>query len=327
MRGRQNGGMIRRLLPSLAAGLATIAAVAASGARAADSPTVLAADPAAQQVAALDGAAVWVSGKYPTQVLMQQTPVGPARVPGAPAGVYRGIDLGHDKDSKLILTYLRCDRHGACVTLKDDLHGHRASFRGLALPGCSVSSAPAVWRTRVAYGLFCRKGKFEDPKRSGLYVKSSTGSPKRLPLPKDAEKFHITGIDRVDLRGTRVAAVAADIYSYAFSESVSGTGIRSFLAAASEGDSDEHVVGLALGTGGVAWTLVDAEHAGDPNLAVISRLDGACQEYEQLANDPRPLQEEGYRATGLAVDGQTIALVLPGTGIVTHSFTAQRPCA
>ena len=72
---------------------------------------------------------------------------------------------------------------------------------------------------------------------------------------------------------------------------------------------------------------MDAEHVGDPNQAVIFRQAGPCLEYETIANPAGPDQESGFRATSLAVDGATLYLVVPGTGIVTHAFTPQRPCS
>jgi hypothetical protein len=300
--------------------LGAAAALAAPAAAAAG--TTVAPDPAARSVTALDGAVVWVSGAYGAEKLMYTTPGGPARVPRAPAAKsYSSIDLGLDAKGRLVLTYLRCKSAGRCTALRDDLHGHRASIRGLTPAHCALSTAPAMWRTRVAYGLGCTSGS------SGLYVKTGSGAPRRLPRPHDAVKFGSREIGWVDLRGTRVGAVAADIYEYAFSQTVTGTGRRDFLAAASEGDSDEHVVGLSVGPGGALWALVDAEHVGDPNQAVIYRLKtGGCLEYESLANPPGPDQETGYRATGLAVDGSSLFLTAPPTGIVSHTFASKQPC-
>jgi hypothetical protein len=197
---------------------------------------------------------------------------------------------------------------------------------GLALARCTLSTPPALWRTRAAYGLQCRRGRTFDARRSGLYVKTGNGAPRRLPLPADAVRFGADFIKAVDLRWTRVAAVAADIYEYAFSQTVTGRERRSFLAAASEGESDAHARGVSLGAGGTLWTLVDAEHVGDPNRAIIFRQAGACLQYETLVNPVGPDQESGFRATGMAVDGETLYLVVPGTGIVTHAFAPQRPC-
>jgi hypothetical protein len=56
----------------------TIAALAPAGASAAD--TTVAADPLAQDVTALGGTVVWVSGKSGHQVLMARTAAGDARL-------------------------------------------------------------------------------------------------------------------------------------------------------------------------------------------------------------------------------------------------------
>ena len=306
--------------------LAALAVLAAPAIAQAD--TTVAADPAAQDVDALDGSVVWVSGRFGSQRLMQKTDAGVKPVAGAPvAAAYRSIDLGRDGRGGLVLTYLRCRTASSCVARQDDLRGGRRSLRGLTLPGCSLSTAPALWRTRAAYGLACRHGRTFDPRRTGLYVKIAGGAPRRLPLPAAAVRAGADELTAVELRGTRVGAVAADIYEYAFSQTVTGGDRRSFLAAASEGDSDAHARGVSLGTGGALWTLVDAEHVGDPNQAVIFRQAGSCLEYETLENAAGPDQETGFRATALAVDGDQLYLVVPGTGIVTRAFAPVRPCS
>jgi hypothetical protein len=311
--------------------IALTAAAVPLGAGGASADTTVVADPTASQPTTLGGTLVWVSSSAGGQVLMQRTPAGIARVPGAPrAAFYRSVDLGRDADGDLVLTYRRCRTAASCSTLRDDLHGHRTPVRGLEPSGCALSTAPALWGTRAAYGLACfkRSGgqRVADDARSGLYVRAAGRAPRRLPLPKDAVRFGISDIERVDLRGTRVAAVAADIYSYVFSQTVGGNQRHSFLAAASEGDSDEHVVGLALGTRTTAWSLTDAEHAGDPNLAIVNRLRGACRDWEQLANPAGPDQETGYRAVALAADGGRLYLVVPGVGFVRHQYAPQHPC-
>jgi hypothetical protein len=276
-------------------------AIVPAAARAAD--TTVAADPDAQEVAAMGGKVVWVSGTSGHEVLKG--------VPSPPeAKAYNSIDLGRDAKGKLVLTYLRCRTFSHCTAFRDDLAGHRKAFKGLAPHGCALSTAPAVWGKRLAYGLGCRK-----TSRSGLYVDG-----RRLPLPKDAVNYGADEITSVDLRGTRVAAVAADIYEYAFSETVAGKRRRSIFSAASEGDSDEHTRGLSLGAGGALWALTDAEHAGDPNEAVIFRATAASVQHEALTTPAGPDQESSYRATDLAVDGTVLYLVVPGTGIVVHDF-------
>jgi hypothetical protein len=304
--------------------LLTICALALAAPAAGAADTTVAPDTAARQVTALDGTVVWVSGEFGAQVLMQHSAAGTAPLTGAPpAAAYSSIDLGHDAGGRLVLTYLRCAAPSRCVARRDDLHGHRAGFRGLTPAGCSLSTAPALWRDRAAYGVGCRRS----ARRSGLYVRTGSGAPRRLPLPGDAVKYGITTVTSVDLRGTRVAAVAADIYEYAFAETVAGTRRESFLAAASEGESDEHARGLALGPSGALWTLVDAEHVGDPNQAIVHRLAGGCRDWQVLFNAPGPDEESGYRAIDLAVDGDAIYLVVPQTGIVSHEFAPDRACA
>src|SRR5215208_4458825 len=211
--------MHRRALLLALTALAVL--LGAGSALAAD--TTVVADPAASQPTTLDGTLVWVSRSGGSDVLMQRTAAGIARVPGAPrAAFYRSPDLGHDAQGDLVLTYRRCRTAASCVTLRDDLHGHRRSVRGLELTNCAVSTTPALWGSRTAYGLACfkRSGgrRVADDARSGLYVKRAGHGARRLPLPADARKFGISDIERVDLRGTRVAAVAADIYSYVFTE-------------------------------------------------------------------------------------------------------------
>jgi len=301
--------------------------LAAPGAASA-ADVLIAPDPAADEVTALDKTVVWVSGKFGNQVLMQRSPSGViARVTGAPgAASYRTIDLDHDRKGRLVLTYQRCS-NSSCKTFLDNLSGTRASYRHLTLTRCSLTTAPAVWRTRLAYGLMCRKpNKQIDDKRSGLYVKTGTASPKRLRSPQEAVKFGISNISAVDLRGTRVAAIVADVYEYAFTQSVRGTGLHSLRVASSEGDSGAHATGLALGGRGVMWALTDAEHAGDPNQAIIWSVPISCREIERLINPAGPNQADGFLATDLAVDGSRLYLVVPGTGIVTHTFAPEGAC-
>ncbi|HEX4362936.1 MAG TPA: hypothetical protein VHZ75_00175 [Solirubrobacteraceae bacterium] len=280
---------------------------------------LVAPDPLAQQIAALDGTVVWVSGRFGHQTLMQRTPDGTiAAVKGAPLSrSYSSIDLGHNSDGRLLLTYLRCDAGAACKALWNDLDGRRATFRKLTPPGCTVSTAPAQWRTRVAYGLSCT-GSVTSRKRTGLYIKNGSRPPVRLPRPHDAVKYGVMNVQSVDLRATRVAAVAADIYTYAFSETTAGKGMSSFLAAASEGDSDERSPGLALGSRNDMWSLTDASHAGDPNEATIFRTEPTgCESRERLVS---AAESDDFLATDLAVDGRTVYLLVPGEGVVTHAF-------
>jgi len=306
--------MHRSLLTFLAA--AALLALPATGS-AADS--LLAPDPAAEQVTALGGTIVWVTGDFGHQRLMQRAPDGTiSAVKGTrEARDYAGVDLGRDSDGSLRLTYLRCDAGGPCQALWNDLDGRRATFRKLALPGCEVNTVPAQWRTRVAYGLYC-SGSAANRKNSGLYVKHGSRPPVRLPRPKDAVRFRITNIADVDLRSTRVAAVAADVYEYSFSQTTAGQDMRSALLASSEGDSDGHVRGIALGRANVHWSLTNAIHVGDPNEATIFRQQGECVQRERLVS---PSGIDAFLATYLTVDEDTMFLVVPGAGIVTHTFT------
>ncbi len=302
------------LVTALIAAAACLALPAAS--RAADA--VLVADPAAEQITALNGTVVWVSGAFGSQRLMQRAPDGTiGAVKRAPvARSYGAIDLGLSSDRALRLTYRRCDAGGRCKVLWDDLDGRRATFRGLTSPRCAIS-AISQWRTRVAYGLSC-SGSLANRKLTGLYVRQGSRRPVRLRRPNDAVRFAIREIESVDLRGTRVAAVAGDIYDYSFSETTLGRGMQSFLAAASEGESDASARGLALQDASTHWTLTLAQHGGDPNASVIFRMRRGCLRAQRLER-PSP-DGPDFEATDLAVDGAALYLVRPGTGIVSHAF-------
>lgn len=306
--------MHRSLVTTLLAAAALAAPATASAA-----DVLVAPDSAAQQVTALDGTIVWVTGRFGSQKLMQRAPDGTiSAVEGAPRSrSYPSIDLGRDSDGKLLLTYKRCDTASSCKVLWNDLDGRRATFRNLTLPGCTLSTTASQWRTNVAYGQFCRRNGKADNSRTGLYVKAKGKAPRQLPRPKDAIRFGARAIEAVDLRGSRVAALAADIYEYAFSESLSGKDVRSIFAAASEGDSGADARGVALGTGGTLWTLTDAEHLDDPKESIIFRLAGTCERRENIQTP----STGDYAATGIAVDGSTLYLIVPGAGIVTHDFT------
>jgi len=308
----------------------TLAALLATPAVAADPVVVPGVD--AQKLTALDGTLVWRTGAFPRQTLMQRTPDGTvAPVKGAPVAVYTSLDLGHDGAGDLVLTYIRCAGNASCKAYSDDLAGRRVSFKRLAPARCALTAAPSRWGARVAYARSCdtlRGGRrVHDPARSGLYVRTGANAAKRLRLPKDAVRFGIDAVSWVDLRGTIVGAAATDVYSYAFAQTVDAKSLRSSFASASEGESDEHIVGQSLGRGGVLWTLVDAIHVGDPNEARISRLAaGTCADSETLVNPPGPGAFEGYRAEAMAVDGDTLYLQVPGTGIVTHVFAPTFTC-
>ena len=308
--------MNRLLLTSLlAVGCLALPASAAA------QDTVVAADPDAQQVTALDGTLVWVSGRFGSQRLLQRTPDGTiAPVEGAPLSrSYRSIDLGRDADGKLLLTYLRCDAGAPCKSLWNDLDGRRATYRNLTLPGCTISTAVSQWRKRRAYGLSCA-GSAANRKRTGLYTKNGSRPIVRLPRPKDAVRFGATFIESVDLRGERVAAVTADIYEYSFSQTVGGRDMRSFLAAASEGESDASARGLAIQSASTHWTLTTAIHTGDPNQTTITRQAPGCLQWQRLISPPTATQEQ-FEAIDVAVDGAALYLLKPGVGIVEHTFT------
>jgi hypothetical protein len=307
---------------SLTTALLAAAALALPAATAAAADTVVAPDPVAQQITALDGTIAWVTGKFGHQNLMQRTPDGTiSKVKGTrEARAYRSIDLGHDQDGALRLTYLRCDGDAtsSCQALWNDLDGRRATFRRLTIPGCSVGTAPSWWRTKIAYGLECT-GSAKNRKLTGLYVKTGSHGPVRLPRPRDAVKFGVTRVGSVDLRGTQVAATVNDIFEYSYSETTAGRNVRSFLAAASEGDSDEHARGLAIQSAGTWWTLTNASHAGDPDESIVFRQTGACLQRERLVS----ADESGnFLATDVAADGASLYLLVPNVGIVSHAFTA-----
>ena len=286
----------------------------------------------ASKMTALDGTIVWVTGKFPDQLLVQRTPDGRvAPVLGAPRASYFSLDLGRDPRGRLVLTYARCVGTKRCRVISDDLAGRRATFKRLASSRCQLTTAPSRWRSRVAYGLSCvkrRKGRFVfDAKRSGLFVRSGRGRARQLPLPPAAVRFGSTRVSWVDLRGANLAAATTGVYSYAFTQTVTGAGLRADLVATSEGDSEASIRGLALGTGGAMWTLVNAAHGGDPNIAIIERiLASGCGETETLVNPPGASESDGYLAEAMAVDGATLYLYVPRIGIVAHDFVPARPC-
>jgi len=320
--------MLKRTLISVLT-LASLAAPAAAGA----ADTVVVPGAVASRLTALDGHIVWTTGRFPSQTLMQRGSDGTvAPVPGAPKAVYRSIDLGHDASGKLVLTYLRCEGTKNCKAISDNLAGRRVSYKRLVPSLCALTSAPSRWNDRVAYGLTCDRmsggRRVHDRARSGLFVRKHAGAAKRLRLPRDAVKFNMDSVAWVDLRGTNVGAGVVDVYKYAFVQTVNGSNLRSDFVGGSEGDSEAQIVGQSLGSGTLLWTLVDAFHAGDPNVSAISRIiDADCAEFESVENPRGPNEAEGYRYEAMAVDGRTMVLYAPGTGLVTHTFTPSRPCA
>jgi hypothetical protein len=311
------------------AALLTMLAAATSAAPAAGAATTVVADPAARDVTALDGTLVWISGAVGSETLMQHDAAGDHPVEGAPqAYSYRSIDLGRDRAGKLVLTYVRCSRASACAVRRDDLLGHRASVKGLEPARCALTTPPALWGTAAAFGLLCRKSgsRAFDAARSGLYVKVDGRPARRLSIPRAATQAGATSVTHVDLRGSRVAAVAADVYAYAFTETTNGTAMRWARVATSEGDGDERVVGLALGTTSTLWSLTDSSYAGDANSARISRQTNGCLTWQTLTNPSGPAEADGYPATALTADGPALYLVVAGTGIVAHEFAPQVTC-
>lgn len=306
----------------------SVAALAAPGvASAAD--TLVVPDPAANEVAALDGTVVWLSGfdgdeeRNTDQVLMQRTGGVVKRVDGAPRAAYESIDLGRDSKDKLVLTYMRCSQT-KCTPFRDNLRGKRASFKHLTLKRCQLlEQAPAVWGTRLAYGLHCHKpNKAADSKRSGLYVKAGTGSPRRLRSPSKAN-FPI--IHARDVRGSRVAAIAGFREAYAFTETVGGAGLRSLRVGLPEGGASSSVqLDVSLQSTNVLWTLVGSKTVEEPRRVSLVKVLGNCYERETLVGSSA--DPFAFPATDLAADGTTLYLVVPGTGIVRHDFAPQGGC-
>jgi hypothetical protein len=279
---------------------------------------------------ALGGTIVWVSGPSAgAQRLMERTPTG-VIVPvagAAPAFRYVSPDLGRDRAGRLVLTYSRCNGTPGrvrCVSRRDDLRGHSASFPGLAPKGCTVGPV-AVWRARTAYSLFCvRAGRVDDP-RSGLYVKSGTRAARRLALPAGIVKARLPELDSIDLRGRRVGGIACDcdISFHAFAEDLDGRNGISFPVAASDGDSSGDAPGLALGPAGTLWALAVDQGGGSTETSIMRASGTRCIQSERLVSPPG---DERPAAVDLAVDGQALYLASPGIGITEHQFAPERPC-
>ncbi len=314
--------MIRRTL----IGALTLAAVAATPATAATNEPFVAPNSGGQSLTALDGTLVWVTGVYPEQSLVQRTPDGVvAPVAGARTAIYRSIDLGHDDAGRLVLTYLRCSDEQRCAPYSDDLAGHRVSYRRLVPKRCKITSVPARWGSRVAYGLRCDKLHGDphryDGSRSGLFARKGAGAARRLRLPKDADQF----VPYVDLRGTTVGAVATT-YANAFTQTVNGTHLRSARVADAAATSNGSITGMALGNSGRLWTVYNDIGLGSgPGLALISRLGNtSCVDSQRVPT----LNSFGNRvsATAMAVDGDTLYLATLDGGIVTQRFAPTSVC-
>jgi hypothetical protein len=315
--------MARHLLPILIALLLPAAAARAD---------TIAADPAATQVTALDGTIVWVSGETQGQTLMQRAADGTiAPVAGsAEAAYYRSIDLGHDANGKLVLTYLRCTTLSRCTPVRDDLAGHRSTFKNLAPKNCALSTAPVQWGSRTAYGVACftRKNgrKVADNARTGLYVRTGTGAAKRLATPRLARQAGAYDVTSVDLRGKNVAAVYADIAHVAVLERATGATPVAFRTGSSEGDTDQRTSGLALGGTTRLFALTQSSYGGEPAQTVLHRQTSACRDYQTLTSPSGPNSDFDYPAVDIAADGNTVYLVDPDVGIVSHTYTPSVGC-
>ena len=307
----------------------TVAALAAPGV-ASGADTVIVDDPDANEVAALDGTVVWVSGnddeetRNTNQTLMQHSGGVTKRVKDAPRANYRSIDLGHDRKGKLVLTYRRCGQT-KCVPIQDNLKGRRSSFKKLTLKRCELTTAPAMWGARIAYGLLCRKpNNVTDPKRTRVYVKTGAGTPRRLRSPTNDFARRITS---VDLRRNRVAAVADGVADFAFRQKVDATELRSLQVGLAQGDSGSFAKGVSLGTGSAMWALSSTEPVGKPVGATIFKVLGDCYRSEVL---PTPFSDPDKQrivpALDIAVDGTTVYLAVSGVGIVKHEFVPQGDC-
>lgn len=271
-------------------------------------------------VTALDGTVVWVYGN----TLMQRAPNGRIRaVEDAPEADYRSIDLGRTGSGALVLTYLRCSDYTGCKAYSDDLAGHRSSYKRLVPKSCRLTSAPARWRNRIAYGLACSKLKgapdVRDPKRSGLFIREGASAPRRLRTLDTRARSGNYPPSLVDLRGTHVGAVVAedDFSAYALRQTVTGAGWRQQGIVSNcpgpcdgvEDPSYEKAASLSVGDGGDLWTLVVVDQ-GSGRSGQISRLAASgCWRSESVAG-----------AEALAVDAHLTFLSVQGVGMVSHVF-------
>lgn len=290
--------------------------------------------PGAHAFSVLGGTAVWVEGEFGSQTLMQRSPDGTvAPVQGAPVAKHYGsVDLGIDAEGKLVLTYTRCVRVASrCAAMRDDLHGARTRFRGLEPARCSLSTAPAIWRSRMVYGLLCTKSsgrtRTVDAAGSGLYFKNGDKAARRLGTPREARRAGADVVSQVDVRKAGIAAIAADISHYAWYRwARRDAPSRTWLVATSEGDTDGRAAGLTIGARNHTFTLATYSHPEEPNSSVITRQTEACLETQVLKNPEGPEEHEGYPAVDIAADGEKLYLLVPGKGMVSHTFVADRPC-
>lgn len=308
----------------------TVAALAAGPSVAnAASDTARINDVGPQFMTALDGKVVKITGAGPNHTLTLRQPDGTlGPVPGAPSRPYRSVDLGHDASGNLVLTYIRCDDGVHCKAYVDDLAGNRRSFQSLTPTRCELSSAPSRWGSRTAYGLLCDKPtgppNVFDASRSGLFVRTGSGTPKRLRAPAGTTRW----VNRVDLRGTIVGAVAPSNESRAFTQTVDATQLRSMKITDNQGETDDwQTMGMALGSGARLWTLVvESQEEGDDVTQRISRLGpGSCEvEAFPVAVDPIT-REPAIPFGALAVDANTL-YVDTSNGIATRAFTPAAAC-
>ena len=317
--------MLTKTLISLAA----LAAVAATAGPATAADTVVAPlSPGTEinRMTALDDTIVWIDGRR----LMERSPDGTvAPVRGAPKANYLSIDLGRDGYGATVLTYLRCDTKTRCGTYSDDLDGHRVRFKRLAPKGCVVTSAPARWGSRVAYGLQCAKlggaPRRFDNRRSGLFVRKGAQPPKRLRLPGDIPvPAEVYSIDTVDLRGTNVAALVTDSgsFSYEVVQTIDAKNARSAFVAGGGDEARDFDGGVSLGTAGSLWTLTYGFESSDSYSQIDRLADDGCRRTETLPDPP----SDDYPATAMATDGDRIFLFVRGTGIVAHAFAPDGAC-
>jgi hypothetical protein len=320
---------ISRCRRSLGLLVVAVAALVALPGAAGAADAVVAPGAVAQRMTALDGHLVWIAaGGRKLMHRGADGAVGP--VVGAPAATYRSIDLGHDAGGDLVLTYLSCIKSTGCRAWSDDLHGHRSALKIQVPKRCQLTAAPSLWGKRVAYGLFCWTLRGEpgmpSARRSGLFVRSGAGAPKRAGLPASDDPSDAEAPRWVDLRGTHVAASTSGLNSEgAYVKTVNGTQRRETGRGWDEGGGARPLAGMALSADGVLWLL--HENAGDdrPSEADLIRLAPGCESVEVLTHAPGP-EQRVLPAAALAVDGTTIYLEVPGTGIVAHDFGPGYTC-
>ena len=307
----------------------TAAAMAIAPAAANASDTAHIAEVGPQFMTALDGTVVKIAPAGLRHRLVVRQPDGTfAPLPGAPVSTYRAVDLGHDGAGDLVLTYIRCDDGTNCRAFSDNLAGHRVMFQHLTSTRCDLTSAPARWRTRTAYGMACDKltgpPNVFDPSRSGLFVKTGSGAPKRMRLPSGSPRF----VDYADLRGTVVAGVAPSNESDAFTQNVDTTQLRSMQITDNQGETDSwSVMSMALGSSSRLWTLVlESQEEGDDVTQRISRLTPtSCRvEHVPALVDP-DTQQTTLQFGALAVDANTLWLDT-ASGAITPPFNPTTGC-